>query len=223
MMLTRHAAAAPALGLGSSKSSGPASRGGASSRLTRLRPPSALFGGLFGGNSDKNEGKSQAQLDKEEQWRVQQELLEARRSGSFIREAGERRKKVAETLAGRKNARAEEKAALARGEMPESLGKWRNYKKKEDETADGRSGVGGIVLPLNPLGMREYDEGERFDLRSPYADGAYVDDGEETAWDSLRNFGKKVLNFRGREGAEEINSKYGKPIKWVNPKVERRK
>jgi hypothetical protein len=184
------------------------------------RPPSALFGGLFGGNA--NNKKSQAQLDKEEQYRVQQELLEARRSGSFIREAGERRRKVAETLADRKNARAAEKAALARGEIPESLGKWKNYKKKEDESADGRS-AGGIVLPLNPLGMREYDEGERFDLRSPYADGAYVDDNEETVWDSFRNFGKKVLNFRGREGAEEINSKYGKPIKWVDPKVERRK
>jgi len=59
-------------------------------------------------------------------------------------------------------------------------------------------------------------KGERFDLRSPYADGAYVDDDEETAWDSIRNFGKKALNFRGRAGAEEINSKYGKPIKWVN-------
>ena len=73
------------------------------------------------------------------------------------------------------------------------------------------------MLPLNPLGMREYDEGERFDLRSPYADGAYVDDDEVSVWDSLRNFGKKALNFRGREGAEEINSKYGKPIKWVQP------
>jgi hypothetical protein len=35
-----------------------------------------------------------------------------------------------------------------------------NYKKQED--ADG---TGGIVVPLNPLGMRMFDEGERFDLR----------------------------------------------------------
>jgi hypothetical protein len=40
------------------------------------------------------------------------------------------------------------------------------YKKKED--ADG---TGGIIVPLNPLGMRMYDEGERFDLRSPYSGG----------------------------------------------------
>lgn len=187
------------------------------SRALLARPPSALFGGLFGGGGGGKREKSQAELDKEEQYRVQMELLEARRSGSAIRQASERRQKVAETLAERKNARAAEKAALARGEIPESLGTWRNYKNKGDETADGRSGRGGIVLPLNPLGMREYDEGERFDLRSPYADGAYVDDDEETAWDSIRNFAKKTLNFRGREGAEEINSKYGKPIKWVKP------
>jgi hypothetical protein len=122
------------------------------------RPPSALFGGLFGGGKPRE--KSQRELDKEDQMRVQMEIIEARRSGSSIRQASERRQKVAETLAERKNARALEKQALARGEMPESLGKWRNYKNKEDADADGRSGRGGIVLPLNPLGMREYDEGE---------------------------------------------------------------
>jgi hypothetical protein len=187
------------------------------SRLLR-RPPSALFGGLFGGKKDGESGggKSQRDLDKEEQYRVQMELLEARRSGSFIKQASERRQKVAETLADRKNKRAEEKEALGRGEIPKSLLDWRNYKNEEDARADGKSS-GGIVLPLNPLGMREFDEGERFDLKSPYSDGAYVDDDEVTAWDSIKNFGKKALNFRGREGAEEINSKYGKPIKWVKP------
>jgi hypothetical protein len=214
--------------------------GSASLRSTRpsrsaplRRPPSALFGGLFGGRRQEDDdageegggrgGKSDRQLAKEDQWRVQQELLQARRTGSFIRDASDRRRKVAETLAERKNARAAEKAALARGEIPESLSSWKNYKRKEDAAADGRSGFGGIVLPLNPLGNREYDEGERFDLRSPYADGAYVDDDEETAWDSLRNAGRKLLNFKGRAGAEEINAKYGKPIKWVDRNVPKQK
>jgi hypothetical protein len=29
-------------------------------------------------------------------------------------------------------------------------------------------------VPLLPFGLRKYDEGERFDLRSPYADDGWV-------------------------------------------------
>lgn len=49
-----------------------------------------------------------------------------------------------------------------------------NYKNKEDETANS-----GLVVPLLPFGMPKYDAGERFDLRSPYADDGWVDP-EET-------------------------------------------
>ncbi len=59
-----------------------------------------------------------------------------------------------------------------------------NYDKKEDESA-----LSGIVVPLLPFGMPRYDAGERFDLRSPYADDGWVDP-EETgvlwqAWFSV--------------------------------------
>lgn len=32
-----------------------------------------------------------------------------------------------------------------------------------------------IVIPLNPMGMPRYDNGERFDLRLPYAETGYED------------------------------------------------
>lgn len=32
----------------------------------------------------------------------------------------------------------------------------------------------GLVVPLLPFGMPKYDAGERFDLRSPYADDGWV-------------------------------------------------
>jgi hypothetical protein len=48
-----------------------------------------------------------------------------------------------------------------------------NYKNKEDETA-----TSGLVVPLLPFGMPKYDAGERFDLRSPYADDGWVDPDE---------------------------------------------
>ena len=30
------------------------------------------------------------------------------------------------------------------------------------------------MVPLLPFGLKEFDEGERFDLRSPYADEGWV-------------------------------------------------
>jgi hypothetical protein len=32
----------------------------------------------------------------------------------------------------------------------------------------------GLVVPLLPFGMPKFDAGERFDLRSPYADDGWV-------------------------------------------------
>ncbi len=92
--------------------------------------------------------------------RLQQELREARKSGSYIVEANQRRKKVAETLAERQALRKSEKDSLAKGIIPETLKDWRNYKNKSDE-----DGVEGLIIPLLPFGKKEYDEGERFDLR----------------------------------------------------------
>lgn len=188
----------------------PATRGiRAGSRATAGRPSrasslrvQALFG--FGGKSGE---KSEKELDKEEQFRIQQELLEKRRTGSMIRDANERRRKVSETLASRKAERTAEREALGRGEMPESLAKWKPYKKKEDAEGYG----GGIIVPLNPLGMRMYDEGERFDLRSPYSDDGWVDPEETDAFASIKNIGKKLLNFSGRKEEEPR-----KPIIWAS-------
>ena len=56
------------------------------------------------------------------------------------------------------------------GIIPESLKDWKNYKKKED----AKGFTEGIVVPLLPFGLKEFDEGERFDLRSPYADMGWV-------------------------------------------------
>ena len=59
---------------------------------------------------------------------------------------------------------------LTQGIIPDSLKDWKNYKKKED----AQGFTEGIVVPLLPFGLKEFDEGERFDLRSPYADMGWV-------------------------------------------------
>lgn len=139
---------------------------------------------------------------------MQQELLEARRNGSLIREANNRRKKVQETLGERRAARQLEKDQLAQGVIPETLRSWKNYNSKKDETA-----MSGIVVPMLPFGIQKYDEGERFDLRSPYADDGWVDPNETDMWAGLKNIGKKILNFSGNN--DEYREQYGKPILWA--------
>eukprot|EP00195_Chlamydomonas_chlamydogama_P007873 CAMPEP_0202894892 /NCGR_PEP_ID=MMETSP1392-20130828/4185_1 /ASSEMBLY_ACC=CAM_ASM_000868 /TAXON_ID=225041 /ORGANISM="Chlamydomonas chlamydogama, Strain SAG 11-48b" /LENGTH=209 /DNA_ID=CAMNT_0049579717 /DNA_START=25 /DNA_END=654 /DNA_ORIENTATION=- len=188
-----------ALSVGANKLSRPSAlRPGRAQRVRTVRAQ-ALFGW---GKKDESEYD-----EKEEQFRLQQELLEARRSGSLIKQANERRKKVQETLAERKAARQAEKDALAQGVIPESLKNWRPYENKMDEEA-----TSGIVVPLLPFGIRKYDEGERFDLRSPYADDGWVDPNETDMWSGLKKLNKKIFNFGGKAAEED---EYGKPIMWA--------
>jgi hypothetical protein len=100
-------------------STAPARRGRFAAAAPRASKKAVRVAAFFklSGSSGKEE--------RDEQYRLQQELLEKRRTGSMIREAGERRRKVSQTLAERKAARQEEKEALGRGEMPESLLNWK--------------------------------------------------------------------------------------------------
>jgi hypothetical protein len=77
-----------------------------------------------------------------------------------------------------------------------------NYASKDD--AEGTS---GIIVPLLPFGMRKYDEGERFDLRSPYADDGWVDPEETDAWAGFKKIGEKLLNFTGKSKQEVRNDR----------------
>ncbi|GLC42992.1 hypothetical protein PLESTB_000278800 [Pleodorina starrii] len=172
-------------------------------RASRVSRTTVRTQALFGFGKSKNDVDS----EKEEQWRLQQELMQKRKSGQLIKEANDRRKKVAETLASRKELRRQEKEALARGEMPETLKGWKPYDKEIDEKANS-----GIVVPLLPFGIKKYDEGERFDLRSPYSDAGWVDPEEQDAWAGLKKIGTKILNFSGKSEPTEL-----KPIMWATP------
>ncbi|GIL80046.1 hypothetical protein Vretimale_12873 [Volvox reticuliferus] len=180
----------------------------APSRAMRGRRCIVRTQALFGFGKSKNEVDS----EKEEQWRLQQEMIQKRKSGQFIKEANERRKKVSDELASRKELRRREKEALARGEMPDTLRGWKPYDKEIDEKANS-----GIVVPLLPFGIKKYDEGERFDLRSPYSDAGWVDPDEQDAWAGLKKIGTKILNFSGKSEPTEL-----KPIMWATPFTKKR-
>jgi hypothetical protein len=61
-------------------------------------------------------------------------------------------------------------------------------KKAEEEAAIGPSRF-RVIIPVNPMGMPEYDGGERFDLRLPHVDNGWVDPDAD--------FGKQVGRFFG--------------------------
>lgn len=61
----------------------------------------------------------------------------------------------------------------------------------------------GIIIPIAPFGMPEYDGGERFDLRLPHVDNGWVD--EDAA------FGKTMARIFGRQKKEDKDAMNGKP------------
>ncbi|KAG2497490.1 hypothetical protein HYH03_004643 [Edaphochlamys debaryana] len=177
-------------------------------RATRGRRTTVRTQAFFGFGRPKED----IDAEREEQYRLQQELKDKRKSGAMIKEANDRRKKVAEELQSRKDLRRKEKEALARGEMPETLQKWKPYEKEIDQKADR-----GIIVPLLPFGIKKFDEGERFDLRSPYSDAGWVDPDEQDAWSGLKKIGTKILNFSGKSEPTEL-----KPIMWATPFIKKR-
>ena len=110
--------------------------------------------GWFSNNKDV-EGR-------EESWKRQQEILAKRRKGGRIdEEANKRRAKVSGFM----------KKTLSKKEM-------NAIKKQNTKAANALSKEavkGGIPFPMASFGMPEFDGGERFDLRGPYADEGWVD------------------------------------------------
>ncbi|KAI3424946.1 hypothetical protein D9Q98_008328 [Chlorella vulgaris] len=113
---------------------------------------------LFGFGKKSNE-KSEKDLEKEEQYAKQQEVLNRRRTNSWQGEVKERRKEVSKYLQdpAYKKKIDEEKRARFKA-------------KKEQEEKDNPVPKFGIIIPLAPFGMPDYDETERFDLRLPFVD-----------------------------------------------------
>ena len=55
--------------------------------------------------------------------------------------------------------------------------------------AEGPEPKFGIIIPILPIGIPEYDGGERFDLRLPYVDNGWVDEDADIGKRFRRFFG----------------------------------
>ena len=146
----------------------------------RARAPIA---GLF----DMFKPDEEAEARKEAEFRAQQDILARRRNPnaqqSYFDEMESRRSQSSKEAA--------DKIEWQRQENVDPLGEFMRRKKEgllnkmgyEDE-----EGSGGIPFPMASFGVGgefgtggKYDNGDRFDLRLPYVDQGWVDDGEKSA------------------------------------------
>ena len=75
------------------------------------------------------------------------------------------------------------------------------------------------MVPLLPFGIKKYDDGERFDLRSPYADDGWVDPEETDMWGGFKKISQKILDF----GQVKYDKPGEKPIMWASEYEKQRK
>ena len=73
--------------------------------------------------------------------------------------------------------------------------------KAEKATAEAERGPARFIIPfpVNPIGMPEYDNGERFDLRLPYVDNGWVDEDA----DVMGKLGRWLTGKGGKEEEEK--------------------
>ena len=116
---------------------------------------------------------------KAEQYKIQQEILARRKKKGAMKEyfeSVEQRRKENWKDATKNNWREEKNEV-------DPIDKWRKALKDGDVKGVGyepeppkSSSLFGvnIIIPINPIGIPKYDEGERFDLRLPYAEVRFI-------------------------------------------------
>jgi hypothetical protein len=113
--------------------------------------------------------------EREEQFRIQQEMLARRKNKPKMQQY------FADVEKKREGAQKEAAKTFwsKSDDSSDPLEKWKETKEKggikpigyepEPDRKSSRTGL-NIIIPLNPIGMPKYDNGERFDLRLPYAE-----------------------------------------------------
>lgn len=166
--------------------------------------------------SNKNEVEEAKERQKEEQMRIQQEILDRRKNKPKMKEYFESReveRKVEETNA------KQSLWAKTKNEV-DPLTEWKKAKEdgkikplgyEEQSRETSRLGL-NIPIPGNPMGIPKYDAGERFDLRLPYAERGYEDPDADVmakmgrAFSGLFGGGKKTTS-NDNEGESTENTK----------------
>ena len=167
------------------------------SRTTRgsSRRPLAVTAGWFNNNKDT--------AGRDPMFEQQQEILRRRRKGANLEsEVSKRRAKVSGFM----------KGTLAKEEM--TAIKENNKAKANELSKEAFKGKKGFLsLPMASFGMPEFDGGERFDLRAPYADEGWVDPEDDGVANPFTLGGL----FGGTKESNAAAKKKAKPTKRETP------
>ena len=156
----------------------------------------------------RNPSTSLSAVDKDEQWRIQQEMLRRRRDPKA--------KAAAEAAVDKRRQEASKKVGKnfwnqrVRNDNEDPLVQWKeameNGEIKDfgypDEPPKESSLFGlNIPIPQSPIDVPKYDNGERFDLRLPYAERGYVDEDADVMGKISKffGFGKKKKAGKGED------------------------
>jgi hypothetical protein len=144
--------------------------------------------------------------EREEQMRIQQEMLARRKNKPKMKEYFDDVEKKREGVA-QKVGKNTSWAKVTNEVDP--LDKWKEAKdkgelKKIGYEAPGPSRTGfSIPIPVNPIGIERFDEGERFDLRLPYAERGYEDPDADVLGKLGRAFGSIFGRKKSDDGADK--------------------
>ena len=145
------------------------------------------------------------EADKEEQWRIQQEILRRRRDpkAKALAEAKvESRRVEASKQVGRnfwnKRVKSDNEDPLDQWKEAKKRGEVKDFGYPEEPPKESSLFGLNIPIPSSPIDVPKYDNGERFDLRLPYAERGYVDDDADVMGKISKffGFGKKGTSKR---------------------------
>lgn len=137
------------------------------------------------------------EADKDEQFRIQQEMLRRRRDPKAKAEnearVEARREQATKTV--RKQiwnlrVKTDEEDPLVKWKEAMDAGEIKDFGYPDEPPKEASLFGLNIPIPQSPIDVPKYDNGERFDLRLPYAERGYVDKDADVM--------AKVSNFFGR-------------------------
>eukprot|EP01023_Acetabularia_acetabulum_P032949 TRINITY_DN307_c0_g1_i4.p3 TRINITY_DN307_c0_g1~~TRINITY_DN307_c0_g1_i4.p3 ORF type:complete len:194 (+),score=48.85 TRINITY_DN307_c0_g1_i4:158-739(+) len=159
------------------------------SLLRRTRVRNLQVVSIFGGDRDWK-------AERDEMFEQQQEILRARRSKdpANMAEVNERRRRLSIEARKKEEDKKARRDLLEQGIRPERTEEYKPY--------DLEAEKGSIIIPLAPFGIPKFDNGERFDLKSPYTDEGWVDpDADPFKW--FKNMWGKKQEEETEQAAEE--------------------
>jgi len=170
-------------------------------------------------DNKRNEMEDAKERQKEEQMRIQQEILNRRKNKPKMKEYFESReveRKQEETNA-KQSLWAKTKNEidpLTEWKKAKNDGKIKPLGYEEPSRDSSRLGL-NIPIPANPMGIPRYDAGERFDLRLPYAERGY----EDPEADVMAKMGRAFSGLFGSSSNDKNKNKSNEETKPSNKKT----